>query len=433
MSDNIIGLDNAETLTGNENSNAIWANGGSDLIFGNGGNDTIWGGSQDNSKDTIDGGSGNDLLGGDGGADSVIGGTGNDTIWGWDGNDTLRGDDGDDVIGGDTGDDTINAGDGDDAVFGHDGNDTVKGGRGADFIVGDETDSPDVSVKPTIKVTGINLDGASSDVSFNDNSGKLTLGENVKGSRYNNEIDFDVDKGSEKLVVDFGSTAVKSASVLIDLMAAGQPNPGDKSQELGTWKAFDANGNEVGTGEIKGTPNLKQTLDIDPSADFSRLEFTSRDNGDGKSDNSDYLISEINYVATPVGASGFSDLLYGETDDDIIFGMTGADTMDGGQDSGSITVEKGDYKIHDGDTVTGGNGADVFIHVCGEGVDTFTDFKVGVDTVLLVGFSGGFDAAVKNNLFQDNDGVVFRVGDTHGILFQGLSVGDLSASDFIFA
>ena len=145
-----------------------------DLAMGGDGNDTLYGGAGD---DELNGGTGNDVIDGGVGADKIFGGVGNDQIWGGDGNDILlgfnpvndtkqtlaagetdndvmyggAGDDlmlgglGDDQLWGGVGNDELQGGDGNDALYGEDGNDrlfggagndTLYGGNGDDFIVG---------------------------------------------------------------------------------------------------------------------------------------------------------------------------------------------------------------------------------------------------------------------------------------------------------
>lgn len=122
---------------------------GNDLVDGGDGTDTLFGGTGD---DELNGGAGNDILSGDAGADKIFGGVGNDQIWGGDGNDILvgftpsndakqtlaAGETDDDIIDGGAGDDLILGGLGNDQLFGGLGNDELNGGVGDDQLYGND-------------------------------------------------------------------------------------------------------------------------------------------------------------------------------------------------------------------------------------------------------------------------------------------------------
>jgi Ca2+-binding RTX toxin-like protein len=124
------------------------------LVLGDG-NDTIYGGTISSATSvnggggddwinfenasgghTIEGAEGADSLFGATGDDLVYGGSGNDLIAGNAGNDTLNAGGGDDVVLGDAGNDSIDGGEGNDLLYGDDGADTIFGGDGADTISG---------------------------------------------------------------------------------------------------------------------------------------------------------------------------------------------------------------------------------------------------------------------------------------------------------
>ncbi|MDD5384419.1 MAG: calcium-binding protein [Gallionella sp.] len=118
-----------------------------DVLYGGAGSDNLYGGL---GNDTLDGGTENDLLSGNEGNDKLFGGDGNDELQGGDGNDQLLGETGNDKLFGQVGDDTLWGGAGDDILIGFTGsndtkqtlnagetdNDTLYGGAGNDFILG---------------------------------------------------------------------------------------------------------------------------------------------------------------------------------------------------------------------------------------------------------------------------------------------------------
>ncbi|WP_459990409.1 calcium-binding protein [Methylosoma difficile] len=94
-----------------------------DILYGDGGNDNLFG---DWGNDTLDGGSGNDLIDGGVGNDKVFGSGGNDQLTGGDGNDQLLGGAGEDKLFGETGNDKLWGGDGDDMLMGFTASNTTK-------------------------------------------------------------------------------------------------------------------------------------------------------------------------------------------------------------------------------------------------------------------------------------------------------------------
>nr|WP_233171092.1 calcium-binding protein [Herbaspirillum sp. ASV7] len=120
-----------------------------DLIFGDAGNDTLFGST---GEDELDGGAGNDSVDGGVGIDKIFGGVGNDTLWGGAGNDILvgftpsndskqslsAGETDDDTMYGEAGDDLMIGEFGSDQMWGGIGNDEVQGGVGDDQLYGEE-------------------------------------------------------------------------------------------------------------------------------------------------------------------------------------------------------------------------------------------------------------------------------------------------------
>jgi Ca2+-binding RTX toxin-like protein len=119
-----------------------------DLVMGGDGNDTLFGAAGD---DEVNGGAGADILDGGVGADKMFGGVGNDTIWGGDGNDIMLGftptndtkqtlafgETDNDVMYGGAGDDLMLGGLGDDQLWAGVGADELQGGSGNDALYGE--------------------------------------------------------------------------------------------------------------------------------------------------------------------------------------------------------------------------------------------------------------------------------------------------------
>ncbi|MEO0428655.1 MAG: Ig-like domain-containing protein [Pseudomonadota bacterium] len=128
-----------------------------------------------------------------------------------------------------------------------------------------------------------------------------------------------------------------------------------------------------------------------------------------------------------IGGAG-NDVGNGGDGADIIFGNAGNDDLDGG--AGNDEIEGGT----DNDTVTGGGGADVFIFSTNDGADVITDFEAGIDTVRLIGFGPGVDAAFVNaNTVSDGSGgAIFTSGQGLTITFENVTPGELAAGLFEF-
>ena len=141
QADDMLGTDNADTVSllagddrysGQAGNDVIYGNQGNDLLYGNQGDDRIFGG-KDN--DTAFGGQGTDTLFGNQGSDTIYGNIGADNLYGGQGNDTIYG------------------GQGDDVLFGNKGSDVLAGGLGADtfgFNAGDTDFQSGVGTGDTI-------------------------------------------------------------------------------------------------------------------------------------------------------------------------------------------------------------------------------------------------------------------------------------------
>jgi len=154
--DRLFGGDGADELQGSEGNDQVVGGTGDDKMFGQVGNDTLWGGEGNDilvgftganeAKQTLNAGetdddvlygeSGNDNLFGGLGDDSLDGGIGNDFLMGEQGNDQLFGGEGADELQGNEGNDQLVGGAGDDRLFGQVGDDVLWGDDGNDLLMG---------------------------------------------------------------------------------------------------------------------------------------------------------------------------------------------------------------------------------------------------------------------------------------------------------
>ncbi|WP_240462055.1 calcium-binding protein [Burkholderia sp. Nafp2/4-1b] len=149
--DTVFGGAGNDELHGDAGNDRLLGDAGNDRIFGEAGDDVLWGGEGDDvlvgftasndAKQMLSWGeSDNDVLYGGNGNDALYGGLGNDYLDGGNDNDFLDGGDGDDRLFGGAGDDELNGGNGHDALSGETGNDKIFGGAGNDTIWGGDGD-----------------------------------------------------------------------------------------------------------------------------------------------------------------------------------------------------------------------------------------------------------------------------------------------------
>jgi Ca2+-binding RTX toxin-like protein len=145
-----------DELQGNEGHDVLTGEAGNDRMFGQVGNDSLLGGDGDDllvgftagneakqtlsagesDDDVLSGGAGNDNIFAGVGNDQLLGDAGNDLLLAEDGNDSLWGGEGSDELQGGAGQDQMDGGSGDDKLFGQVGNDTIWGGDGNDLLMG---------------------------------------------------------------------------------------------------------------------------------------------------------------------------------------------------------------------------------------------------------------------------------------------------------
>ena len=86
------------------------------------------------------------------------------------------------------------------------------------------------------------------------------------------------------------------------------------------------------------------------------------------------------------GTSG-NDIINGSEGDDVLTGLRASDVLNGGDGNDILSGGKGSDTLNGGlgnDNLVGGAGNDVFVLGVGLGVDTFSDFGNGQDTIQLI-------------------------------------------------
>lgn len=120
------------------------------------------------------------------------------------------------------------------------------------------------------------------------------------------------------------------------------------------------------------------------------------------------------------GLNGSDDVINALGGDDIVRGLSGNDILRGGAGDDLLDGGLGD------DILTGGSGRDKFVLNAGEGVDTITDFEVGVDQIVLGNLS------VSDVRLFTNDGLTdtLVLGNANELLGVIAGVQGLDSSIF---
>jgi Ca2+-binding RTX toxin-like protein len=420
--DTLIGTLSDDTLQGNENNDELYGNQGDDVLNGNqdddqvyggegddainGGarNDILYGDSRNNDTDTdplttgfgndvisgdkgddwIYGNQGDDQLDGGDGEDRIWGGQGNDFLSGGNGNDELNGDLGEDIIVGGNGNDTGNGGDGNDQVFGEEGNDFLIGGKGSDLIDGGTGNDQILGDDPSLPF------------GFGNNNDIILAGD-----------------GDDIVLAGFGDDQVfgNAGNDIIDaqdgndLIYGGQGND-TASGGGGDDRMFGDKGNDV---LIAGTGDDEVSC------------------GEGN----DYI----------TGNEG-NDELNGNEGDDTVYGGQGNDVVRGGAGKDLVFGDKGnDTLILDpGDTVTGGEGDDLFRLIRGNGAfnpaeaANISDFRAsGIDFLELAGDLKFEDLNIFDGIGENAGKAIVQdklTGQTLAVL-NGITAADLNRDKFL--
>lgn len=373
--DMLYGGDGFDYLFGGDGNDTLSGEGASGHLYGGRGDDKLFGGNEsdkllgEGANDLINGYGGNDHLDGGDGEDVIYGGTGNDRIYAGAQSDTVSGEADNDTIYGQGGDDILRGGDGVDIIYGGVGSDNIYGDAGRDFLRGEDDD--DV-------IDG----GTGADVIWG-GRGRDTLSGGLDGDTIRGE-------GAEDIIWGDAGDDWLHGGGSDDFVNGGEDND----------RIYGAAGED----DLRGSGG-NDIL-------FGGTEDDRLDGGIGE----DYLYGNAD-----------NDTLLGNNGHDYLFGENGLDVLDGGL--GNDHLNGGTQK----DVLTGGGGADVFIFEDGTGVDTITDFEISVDHVDIQGISGITSAEdlFANHLYDTAQGAVFDSLNGDKIILSGLSVSDLSASDFL--
>ncbi|MEQ1738789.1 MAG: calcium-binding protein [Methyloglobulus sp.] len=327
-------------LTGAGKADIIFGQAGIDTLTGNDGNDLLV---ADAGNDRLYGGNGEDFLDGGSGADMLYGGNNNDTLQGGDGNDTLYGDAGNDTLDGGT------------------GNDTLSGGGGSDtYLFG----------------LGFGQDTVSN---YDISSGKTDTIQFAAGVL---PTDVSITRSGDSLILTIVSTGDKlTVSNYFNTDATG---------------AYKVEVIKFADGTVWNVAAVKSKIMVG-TADTDRLYgYATADNLDGLAGN-DYLYGRAGNDTLNGGAD--NDYVYGEDGDDtlaggtgvdVIYGGKGNDLVQGGDDNDTLYGDAGNDTLGGGagnDSLIGGTGSDTYLFGKGYGLDTISNYDIGVDKLDSIQFA----------------------------------------------
>ncbi len=138
---------------------------------------------------------------------------------------------------------------------------------------------------------------------------------------------------------------------------------------------------------------------------------------------------------TILGGTG-ADVVLGGSGNDNLSGNSGNDTLNGGSGRDKVSGGAGDDVIGGGqgdDNLTGGGGSDTFVFAPGGGDDTIHDFQAGRDLIDVSALGIESFRALKALIDDHGAAVVIDFGPGTSVTLEGIGVGHLGASDFLFA
>jgi Ca2+-binding RTX toxin-like protein len=309
-----------------------------------------------------------------------------------------------------------------DTIYGLGGNDVLKGGGGADTLYGGEgTDTA---------AYGDSSEGVQVSLALGAGTGGTAQGdklydiENLSGSNYDDTLEGDANANS--LYGEAGNDTLKGGGGADKLFGGA----GDDMLNSDGW------GDMLDGGSGNDTANFSESATgvhvnlamgrFNPGIYYQPVPPGTPDNivdvenvyGSNKSDH--------------IAGSGGDNWLAGNGGGDQILGLAGNDTIDGG--AGKDTIYGGEGN----DLLTGGTENDIFVFEAAAGNpvnighDTIMDFVHGQDRINIDTDVFNDMADLMAHAQQVGSDVVITYDANNSITLHNMTVGSLSASDFLF-
>tara|TARA_R110002124_G_scaffold64985_2_gene178029 strand:- start:862969 stop:881598 length:18630 start_codon:yes stop_codon:yes gene_type:complete len=403
--ENVIGTDQADTMTGDSAINIFTGNGGADIIDGDAGNDTLYG---DGGNDTLLGGLGTDVLSGGAGNDSLDGGSGIDTadysaegggitvdltnigsevtdsgagidtltsiehIIGTGFVDNYTGDANNNSFTGGAGADIIDGAAGNDDLFGGDDADTIDGGIGGDNIFGGNGND----------IIMLTEDGSSDQY---DGGAGLDL---LDASGLTGALNVDLTQALDSN--KFSASGLGSDIYTSIEGAIGTTFNDSFIGVQGQNNIFDGNSGSD-TVDYSGITGSGMVVTLNTSTDANVTVAGSADED---------IIRNIENVtgsafADTLTGDGLANTLSGNAGNDILTGGAGEDVLNGGADAD--TLDGGDGA----DTINGDGGADLInVMNTADGIDVI-DGGSEIDTIDYSALAQSVEVTLNGSTLAD--------------------------------
>lgn len=344
-----------DLVEGGNGDDFLYVQGGHDTLFGGAGNDTVqvFGGSV-----TADGGDGEDRVFGGNLDDVLLGGSGNDLLNGGNGNDLLEGGADDDTLAGLAGDDTLNGGAGRDTLYGGSNNDSLDGGTGTDFLsggTGNDTYYVDASADVVSELAGQGTDAvfASANYTLSANIETLTLTGTDNIAGTGNSLD-------NTLTGNNGNNSLNGGDGRDTISGADGNdtiNGGKNNDDITGGSGDDLLiGGGAPNSSIGETDN--DVIRGGEGADTIYTDSVADASRTGVSRFDSIYFNILNYAYGDQG----NDILYGGMGIDMLYGGTGNDQLFGAAFDDQLFGDSGNDTLSGGqglDYLDGGTGADV--------------------------------------------------------------------------
>jgi serralysin len=311
---------------------------------------------------------------------------------------------------------------GKDIIYGLGGNDVLKGGGGADKLYGgDGTDTADYSDSDEGVEVSLMAGAGAGGTADGD---KLFDIENLAGSAYDDTLQGD--EGANSLYGEGGNDVLKGAGGA-DKLYGGAGDDQLNSDAIADFLDGGTGNDTANFADAKlgvyvnlGTGYYNKGWHHQPALPGTPPNIVNVENVDGS-----------NTMDQIIGSDG-DNVLAGNGGIDRIYGGGGNDTLNGGDGIDRLVGGAGN------DVLTGGADDDTFwFDVYGAGPvdignDIVTDFTVGQDSIQFDSAIFADFADVQGNMQQVGNDVVITYDADNTITLQNMTVGSLSANDFLF-
>ena len=431
----------ADTITGNDGNDAIFGGNGGDDITGNDNEDILFG---DHGSLLVDGTlvvatSTQTEVEANGAGDSINGNNGDDVIFGGQGSDNITGNAGNDAVFGDHGKVTTTPADqtvvfasisfangAADTITTHDGSDFVFGGTGGDSI--DTSTEDDVVFgdhgEITFKVVGGNNESTYTSLSVDEGGDDTIVADDGNDFVFGGAGSDDVagNDGSDVIFGDHGEVTLTTASSVYTSTSAASGSNDTIVGHTGADFIFGGADNDV----ING----KQGADV-IFGDHGTVTLT-HDEGLAVYESQDVTL-------------GGDDTIFGNKNDDVIFGGAGADDIQGNLDSDVIFGDHGKVTLSTAssiyestsaseggkDTITGNQGPDfVFGGAAGDNIagNEGADVVFGDHGLITIVHRAGTSTYESIEVEEGGDDTITS-DDGNDFVFGGAGGDDVEGND----